>query len=168
MNGPKLILGICGSPQGRKSKCYELLVRALQGAEAHRNKPHTKALILAENFNVSMLKRELKQAHGLIVATPTHWFNVSVLTKRLIDEVFWDFSAKPWDLEDMALGVVANCNEDGGNQAIASVVMPLNHCGLLIPPFGTLFHNEGMPSHGEDGWQNELEEVGKQVATFMR
>lgn len=62
--------------------------------------------------------------------------------------------------------IIATCNEDGANQAIAGIAMPLNHIGLYVPPFGTLIHNTAMPGHGEGGWQNKPEIIGRQVAEY--
>ena len=45
--------------------------------------------------------------------------------------------------------------------------MPLNHCGVFVPPFGTLFYNKSMPEHGEDGWQEEVEWIGKVVTDYI-
>ena len=124
-------------------------------------------MILKEGFSAHDIQMKVLAADGLIIATPVHWFNMSVLTKRLIDEVFWRFSGKPYEIDDMALGIIATCNEDGANQAIASIALPLNHCGLFVPPFGTLIHNTSMPGHGEDGWQNDPEFIGRQVADYV-
>lgn len=162
----KSILGICGAPSGRSSKSFELLERALAGAREQG--VITGREVLAEGeFSITTIQKKIRNADGLIIATPTHWFNVSILTKRLIDEVFWDFSDTPFELEGMPLGIIANCDEDGANQAIASIAMPLNHCGLFVPPFGTLIHNTSMPGHGENGWQNDAEYIGKQIAKYV-
>ena len=158
------ILGILCAPTAEKSVAHGLLRKALQAAE---KKGTTSALeILRPDFSLKAVQKKLLDADGLIIATPVHWFNVSVLAKRLIDEVFWDFSDEPYDLDGMPLGIIATCNEDGANQAIASIALPLNHCGLYVPPFGTLIHNIAMPGHGEHGWQNRPEEIGAQVATY--
>ena len=89
------------------------------------------------------------------------------VTLKFIDETLYDFSAEPYELEGKPVGIIAVCNEDGGNQAIASIATPLNHCGVFVPPFGTLFYNKSMPGHGEGGWQEEVEWIGKVVADYI-
>ncbi len=160
----KKIIGICGSPLGEKSKCYELLSRALR--EARNNGVSTEIHDMSVSGTV-LLKERLKEADGFIIATPVHWFNVSVLIKQFIDETLYNFSAEPYELEGKPVGIIAVCNEDGGNQAIANIAMPLNHCGVFVPPFGTLFYNRSMPEHGEGGWQEEVEWIGKVVADYI-
>ena len=183
----KNILGICGSPLGVRnipfkhkdgidvfgnrdeSTCAKLLKRALR--EAEKSGVRTKILDLANDdtppMNDSRIKDMLRKADGFIIATPVHWFNVSVLIKQFIDEALYDFSNEPYELEGKPVGIIAVCNEDGGNQAISNIAMPLNHCGVFVPPFGTLFYNRSMPEHGEGGWQEEVEWIGKVVVDYI-
>jgi multimeric flavodoxin WrbA len=158
------ILGILCAPTAEKSVAYGLLRKALRAAEEAGTSSELE--ILRPDFSIKAVQKKLLDADGLIIATPVHWFNMSVLAKRLIDEVFWDFDNEDYELEGVPLGIIATCNEDGANQAIASIAMPLNHCGLYVPPFGTLIHNIAMPGHGERGWQNEPEAIGRQVAEY--
>ena len=158
-----MFIGICGSLHGKSSNCFRLLKRALIAT-----KSKYEIIVLSENFNTLMIQKKLIKANGLIIATPTHWFNCSLLIKRLIDETFWEFSGEPYQLEDMPVGIIAVCNEDGANQAIASIALPLNHCGMFVPPFGTLIHNTRIPSHGENGWQDDAELIGKQVFVYRK
>jgi multimeric flavodoxin WrbA len=160
-----LVLGFCGSSVGRQCKSFQLLEGALKAAQGEGLRTATH-LLSEKNFAALSLKEKVRAADGLIISTPVHWFNVSWITKRFIDEVFWDYSGKPWALRDRPVGIIAVCDEDGANQAIASIAMPLNHCGMFVPPFGTLIHNTKMPGHGEGGWQNKPEEIGYQVARY--
>ena len=66
----------------------------------------------------------------------------------------------------MALAKVNLDGQPRRDRAIASIALPLNHCGLYVPPFGTPIHNICMPGHGERGWQNRPEEIGPQVAEY--
>ena len=161
-NNTKHLLGICGSPLGRKSKCFELLNRALTATGVDFD-----IAVLCEEFDVNNLQDKMRHANGFIIATPVHWFNVSWLIKRFIDEVLFPFSGEPYELEDKPVGIIAVCNEDGANQAIANIAMPLNYCGVFVPPFGTLIHNKSIPGHGEDGWQDDAESIGKQIAYYL-
>ena len=165
-NPTKTILGICGSPLGRKSMCYKLLGRALE--ESRKYGVETRILDLSLDKLTVMGTRDLmREASGFIIVSPVHWFNVSVLIKQFIDEVLEDFSEEPYELEGKPVGIIVVCNEDGGNQAISNIAMPLNHCGVFVPPFGTLFYNKSMPGHGEGGWQEEVEWIGKVVVDYI-
>jgi multimeric flavodoxin WrbA len=158
------LLGVCGSRTGRKSISYDLLRRALKAATEMG--ADTETYVLSEKFDAKEMIGKLREVDGLIVATPVHWFNMSALTKTFIDEAFWDFSDEPYELDGKPVGIIAICEEDGGNQAIASITLPLNHCGMFVPPFGTLFHNSSMPGHGERRWQNKPQIIGEQVAVY--
>ncbi|MBL8705364.1 MAG: NAD(P)H-dependent oxidoreductase [Rhodospirillales bacterium] len=160
------LLGILGAPTREKSIAYSLLGRALRAAE--RLGVGTDIEILESDFNAHAVGERMVKANGLIIATPVHWFNVSTLIKRFLDEVFWELDGEPYPLEGKPLGIIATCNEDGANQAIASIAMPANHVGLYVPPFGTLIHNIAMPGHGEDGWQDDPEFIGRVIATHAR
>ncbi len=157
------ILGILGAPTGNKSVAYGLLERALHAAQGLG--VSTDVEMLKSDFKVAAVKEKILNSKALIIATPVHWFNVSTLIKRLLDEVFWELDGDPYPLEGRPLGIIATCNEDGANQAIASIAMPANHVGLYVPPFGTLIHNIAMPGHGEDGWQDDPEYIGRVLAT---
>jgi multimeric flavodoxin WrbA len=173
----KTILGISGSHHKEDSQSLALLKRALRAANNRGIK--TELEILEQNNfiqNIFSNKKDeiikyyqdkLRSASGLIIATPTHWFNVSVQIKTFIDVVFWDFSDEPFELLGKPLGLIATCNEDGANQAMASIALPLNYCGLFVPPFGMLIHNLSMPKHGEKGWQNDAESIGEAVVDYL-
>ncbi len=183
----RLILGIAGSHHGKnhdtvierykKSQSLELLRRALRAVKKRGFRTELE-LLDQNNFvqnvfsdkkdeTVKYYQDKLRKAAGIIIATPTHWFNISIQIKTLIDVVFWDFAFEPFEMSDKPLGIIATCNEDGANQAIASIALPLNHCGLFIPPFGTLIHNIAMPEHGLDSWQNDAESIGNTVVDYL-
>ena len=156
------ILGLLGS-ENKNGAGIGLLARALKATKAD-----TEIVYLSEMPSVEEMHRKILSCDGIIIATPVHWFNVSVHVKKFIDEVLWRFSCKPYEIEGIPVGIIATCNEDGANQAISQIVMPLNHCGFYVPPFGTLIHNLSTPSHGEDGWQDNAEYIGEQIALYAR
>ncbi len=151
------ILGLLGS-KNKDGVGAGLLARALKATGAGTELVH-----LSEMPSVAKMHEKILSCDGIIISTPVHWFNVSVHVKKFIDEVLWRFSGEPYEINGIPVGIIATCNEDGANQAISQIVMPLNHCGFYVPPFGTLIHNLSMPSHGEDGWQDDAESIGKQI-----
>lgn len=160
----KTILGIGCSPNGRGSLSSVLLNRALR--EAEKEGVNTMVVFLSEGYDVEKIQEKILEADGVIFATPTHWFNVSALAKEFIDKVMWRFSGDPWEIDGKPIAVMASCNEDGANQAIMNIVMPLNYCGFFLPPWCALIHNKSMPGHGEDGWQDDPEELCRQLIRY--
>lgn len=94
----------------------------------------------------------MSTAEGFLFATPVHWFNMSALMKCFID---WLTSLEQdtCELEGKVAGVLAHCDEDGGNQAVISILSPLVHMGMLVPPYCGFFKNKYMASQSEAGWQ---------------
>jgi multimeric flavodoxin WrbA len=105
----------------------------------------------------------MRTADGFVFATPVHWFNMSALMKCFID---WLTSLEQdtCELEGKVAGVLAHCDEDGGNQAVTSILSPLIHMGLLVPPYCGFFRNKYVASQSEAGWQSvDHRLVGKNV-----
>lgn len=105
----------------------------------------------------------MSTADGFVFATPVHWFNMSALMKCFID---WLTSLEQdtCELEGKVVGVLAHCDEDGGNQAVTSILSPLVHMGMLVPPYCAFFKNKYMASRSEAGWQAvDHRLVGKNV-----
>ena len=109
----------------------------------------------------------MSTADGFIFATPVHWFNMSALMKCFID---WLTSLEhdACELEGKAVGVLAHCDEDGGNQAVTSILSPLLHMGMLVPPYCGFFRNKHTAPHSEAGWQVEDHRlVGKNIVRLV-
>ena len=103
----------------------------------------------------------MRTADGFVFATPVHWFNMSALMKCFID---WLTSLEgTGGLEGKVAGVIAHCDEDGGNQTVTSILSPLVHMGMLVPPYCGFFRNR-YASHSEAAWQVvDHQLVGKNV-----
>lgn len=94
----------------------------------------------------------IHKADAIVFATPVHWFNMSTRMKALID-FMTPLESPNFPLAGKVAGFIATCDEDGGQQAISLMAAAMNHCGLLIPPFGMVFQNR-KSGGGEGGWQN--------------
>ena len=90
----------------------------------------------------------MSTADGFVFATPVHWFNMSALMKCFID---WLTSLEQdtCELEGKVAGALAHCDEDGGNQAVTSILSPLVHMGMLVPPYCGFFRNKYVASQSE-------------------
>lgn len=108
------------------------------------------------------LQDGIKQAYEAILladvvvfATPTHYYNVSALMKKLIDEID-EINKEKHDENYPCQGktafFLAVCKEDGGQQAINQMFATFNHMGFAIPPFASYYYNINMPEKSEDQW----------------
>jgi multimeric flavodoxin WrbA len=93
----------------------------------------------------------LKKADGIILGTPTYWFNMSGLMKNFIDRL--TVTEKNWMLEDKVAGfvVTGSKDEDGAMMATTSMVAALNHLGMVIFPYSMLyFRGRSGPKWAQD------------------
>lgn len=160
------ILGINGGSVGGNT--HALLDRAL--IATRRSGSRTKTIHLP----FPKAKWELLDYDGVIFATPVHWFNVSAPMKEFIDSLTLpleseeDFANPPYPLDGIVCAFIASCSEDGGQQAINAMMAPLNHMGMIVMPFGSVFHNINMQNHGQRGWQEtEIEGIGERMVEFI-
>jgi len=118
--------------------------------------------------SVLMLFEELQKADGIILATPTRYFNACPEILNLIN---WldHFHGAPWPLKGKAAGFIAGCEEDGGQMAVNAMMAPLQHLGVAVPPGGIFFHNKNMAWKSEDLWMiTDIPIVGRNVAQMAR
>ena len=79
------------------------------------------------------------------------------------------FADPPFALEGKVVAFLSGCNEDGAQQAINSMAVPLNYMGAIILPFGFVFNNRSMAGRSEDNWQeNEVDNLGKRMVEFIK
>ena len=163
------IVGFNGAP-GKTGAVATLLTESLRAAEEEiavlGETPNTAVIHLVDvvkefhdgsftNIPSSLQStfESMRTADGFVFATPVHWFNMSALMKCFID---WLTSLERQDtreLEGKVAGVLAHCEEDGGNQAVTSILSPLVHMGMLVPPYCGFFRNKNMALQSEAGWQ---------------
>lgn len=151
------ILGIDGSyKNGFTSK---LLRKAMQSVPSQVQKSILKASETRKCIS------EMKKSDGVIFATPTHWFQCSIPLRNLL----YKMSYLPYStFEGKTVAVTATCKEDGGQQAINSLIVPLNHLGFWIMPWGMVFYNLSSKNHGEYGWQKrDVEHLGKYMVEYL-
>lgn len=160
-----LILGVNGSPHldgiGSRLLAEALLGAANAGAAVN-------AVNLIEHITefppadygkempekLKGLSDLLREADGMIFSTPVHWFNMSALMKALFDFMA-PLEYPDFPLEGKVAGLIATCDEDGGQQTLSLMAAPLVHYGFIIPPYGMVYHNNKATEGGEGGWQKK-------------
>ena len=161
-----LILGINGSPN-KNGFGSRLLESALE--QSKREGAEIRLIHLIDHKeSLKEVLSEIKEADGIILSTPTYWFNMSALMKNLIEKLTI-FEYPSFDLEGKVAGLIATCEEDGGMQAIQQMFAPLNHLGFMIPPYATFFYNKNLHEKSEGEWMNkEAELIGGNVVKLAR
>jgi multimeric flavodoxin WrbA len=97
----------------------------------------------------------MRHSDGFIFATPVNWFNMSSPMKHFIDWItsLEEDAGRYKTTGGKPAAIVAHCHSDGGNQAAMSLVGPLLHMGVMIPPFCAFYRNKyGSKGRGER-WQ---------------
>ncbi|MEM1619615.1 MAG: flavodoxin family protein [Fervidicoccaceae archaeon] len=90
------------------------------------------------------LYEALLRSHGIVVATPIYWFNVSGLLKNAIDrmtvlENMLHFDGRSW-LEGKVCGFIAIGSDAGAIAVIQNLMAVFNSFGALIPPWALAYH----------------------------
>ena len=70
--------------------------------------------------------QDITEADGIVFASPVHWFNMSSLMKNLIDWMTI-LEIDSFKLEGKAASFIVVCEEDGGQQAIRSIILPFSY-----------------------------------------
>ena len=172
-------MGVNGAPN-KEGSCAKLLKRALKAAE--KSGARTKIIHLIDEQRVffhSHLSRKpekdfiemrnmLLESDGFILTSPVYWMNVSALMKNFIDKLTV-LEEQGFLLEGKVAGFIVTENEGGGWEAIKSMAMPLNHMGVLSPPYSMIFHNFNLRKQKISRWMdNDIELLGKNIVTMCK
>lgn len=171
------IIGINGAPH-KNGRCAGLLKRALKSCEKHGAR--TQLIHLADEEktfyssyysrktekDLAKIEKMLLEADGFILASPVFWMNISGLMKNFIDKLTV-FEIRGFQLEGKTAGFIVTEEEAGGIEAINSMAAPLNHMGVLTPPYSMLFYNYSSKKSGLNEWMDkDIELLGKNIVTF--
>lgn len=174
------ILGVNGSPH-REGTGSRLLAESLLGAHA-AGAEEVELVHLADVITkfppadygkempppLKSLSELLLRADGIIFSTPVNWFNMSTLMKALFD-LMTPLEFPDFPLEGKVAGLIATCDEDGGQQALSLMAAPLVHYGFIIPPYGMVFHNNKVAAASEGNWQSrDCRLLGQNVARMVK
>lgn len=112
------------------------------------------------------LRKMLLEADGFVLASPVNWMNVSALMKNFIDKLTV-LEEQGFLLEGKVAGFVVTENEGGGWEAINDMAAPLNHMGVLTPPYSMMFHNFSLRKQKISRWMDkDLELLGKNIVVM--
>jgi multimeric flavodoxin WrbA len=176
------ILAIDGSP--KKGKVTRLLKESLVAASSEGAR-HFKENVSVEMIRIADLNirphngsltdipdelaaafEKMREADGFIFGTPVHWYNMSSQMKCFID---WLTSVEYKCVTDnKVFGVIAHCNDDGGNQAAMSIIAPLLHMAAILCPSGAFYRNPHVAEHSQDRWQmTDQRLIGQNVVRMI-
>ncbi len=174
-----LILGINGS-SNKNGLCASLLKKALNSVSENGAKTKIYNLIDIEkefyhsNYkkvpekDFKKLSKEILNADGFILATPVHWMNMSSLMKNFIDKLTF-FELSGFKLENKVAGFIAVGEEDGGWQTTLNMAGPLNHQGIIFPPYSMFFYNKRFAEKSDNAWmKNDLSLLGKNIVELCK
>ncbi len=173
-----MILGINGSPN-KDGLSVQLLDEALESCQKEGSE--TKLIHLMD-FNLTNdygdykktpegfeeILSLMKEADGVVLASPTHWFGVSSLMKSFLDKLsFYEYP--DFIFEGKVAGVIASCEEDGATQACMQMIVCLNHLGFLTPPYGMVIVNKQIKNSSEGAWmEKDLKLLGKNMVELAK
>jgi multimeric flavodoxin WrbA len=94
------------------------------------------------------LYNRLLRADGIILGTPTYWFNMSGLMKNLLDRLLIAEEQEDWPLEGKVAGFIATGepHEDGAMIALSSMAATANHLGMITFPYSMVYLREDRPT----------------------
>lgn len=87
---------------------------------------------------LSETQRQVLAADGFVIATPTYWFNVPGVLKNFIDSL--TVLEENELLEGKVAGFIVYSPEGGEYGVLSSLLLPLNHMGVLFPPYSSIFY----------------------------
>jgi len=158
------VLGVNGSPH-KDGVGSALLTRALDQCVREAKVARVDLADHVTNFcdgeyrsatpeGLGELFKLLELADAVIFSTPVYWFNMSALMKAFIEHMT-ALENRGFVCEGKVAGLIATCEEDGGQSALSLMAAPLVHMGFLLPPYAMLFYNKNMAEKSEADWQTK-------------
>lgn len=159
------ILGINGSPH-KNGLCASLLKKSLKSAKKQGARTEIINLIdIEKEFYHSHYKKKpekdfielskkILSSNGFVLATPVYWINVSSLMKNFIEKLTV-FEIRNFQLEGKVAGFIATSEEDGAWKTILDMAAPLDHMGVIFPPYSMVFYNKKISNKSEKNWMKK-------------
>ena len=88
---------------------------------------------------VTYLWGEVKEAGGLILATPVRWNNMGALMMRFLEWGYFMEKDEGWPLEGMPVGYAAHGDIDGGQSAVNAMQNIMMHLKCTTPQDGHFY-----------------------------
>lgn len=167
------LMAINASPKldGQTAALLEIFVKAAIDEKAAidrldlytENIPFINGKLGKESQELLPVHHKLLESDGLVIATPTYWFNVPAILKNFIDNLTI-LEDNGFLLEGKVAGFIVYSPEGGELGVLASLALPLNHMGMLIPPYATIFYR------GEhDSWvKQDIPHLAKRMIEVIR
>jgi multimeric flavodoxin WrbA len=104
------------------------------------------------------LLRSIQHADAVVFLTPTYWVGRSQAMQGLVEylTLLETGRSEKWSLYGKPAAVVATGNAGGSVSVVADLTCALNHIGMRIPPFCTLWFNRYLAPHTEDRWMEQI------------
>lgn len=182
------VVGISGSPRPNGRTTLALLI-ALEAAK--REGVETQLISLADlkiepcigcvsedlkkckfpcviEDDARLVYNAILESHGIILATPIYWYNMSGLMKNLIDrltvfENMIHIDGRSW-MEGKAVGFIAIGDDTGCIAVIQNLMAILNSMGALIPPWALAYHSSQESIEKNKRLVLDLANLGRAVA----
>ena len=109
--------------------------------------------------------KDIRKSHGMVIATPTYWFNVPGQLKNFIDMLTEYIN---WDkdnvlLEEKLLGVLAIAPGGGATNILENLALTLNTMGMTILPYSLMFFGSQDVPENPNGWvKKNIRELAQQ------
>lgn len=85
------------------------------------------------------LQQAVLACDGVVIATPTYWFNVPGILKNFIDNLT-QLEEDDFLLEGKVAGFIVHSPQGGEIGALQAMALPLNHMGVVLPPYCCIFY----------------------------
>lgn len=103
-------------------------------------------------------QKALIESDGIVIATPTYWFNVPARLKNFIDNLTI-LEENGYLLEGKVGGIIVYAPQGGDTTVLASLMLPLNHMGVVFPPYSAIFYRGK-----QDTWvDQDIKDMAKRI-----
>lgn len=143
------IIAINASPKknGQTTQLLNLFVENAQkfGAEIVKlnlyqaHIPFYSGKLGAKIKKLSNIQKEMVEADGFVIATPTYWFNEPGVLKNFIDSMT-PLEENGFMLEGKVAGFIVYSPEGGETDVVENLAMTFNQMGVLLPPYSLIFY----------------------------
>ncbi len=167
-NKPIKILAINSShkAEGHTGKLLDLFINEAKGlgieiSQINLNREHIHPFsgILGNKLkHKSKLQREMIEADGFVIATPTYWFDEPGVLKDFIDSLT-PLEENGFLLEGKVAGFIVYSPEGGETSVLENLAMTFNQMGVLFVPYSLIFYRGE-----EDKWAiTDIKDLAKRL-----
>lgn len=88
--------------------------------------------------NLSHLLKRVLASDGIVIGTPTYWFNVPGVLKNFIDQLTI-LEESGFLLEGKVAGFIVYSPQGGSTNVLANLALTASHMGMVLPPYALIF-----------------------------